>query len=455
MNDQFVVEVSASGLGGVVDDSTSTADFKKGSAFAQENGAYVMVEEADPAMNSESQKLDVSQADLVVDSENDSYYFVFDSDAVSVEAEDEYTATFTLNESSAYIEDEDNVEEVSDSASFVERKVTFDAVTEDADDKKLLVYDLSDNKTVTVSGDSTVAPGTEFSLRVRSDGASPFLKSQQVTVQEDGSFAATFDMSNVEKSTEFTTQARGLSDEINSELNVEKATISASDATAQGTADTVTVDNVKLPQGGFVVVHAEDGSVLGVSDYLEAGQHSDVQVTLEEPLQIGEHSIDVMAHQDDGNSEFDSANADTPYTADGSPVTATATVTVEEPTYTVTVNVENADAAEVTLNGETKTAEGGAVTFEVQDGSYTAQVSADGYQDASADVMVDGADASATVMLEESQTGTQTTTDTPDDNTTDQPGNDDNTSDEKTPGFGIAAALVALAGAALLARRQD
>lgn len=53
-----------------------------------------------------------------------------------------------------------------------------------------------------LAGETDLPDGSELAIRLRASGDNPFLKSKQVTV-EDGSFAATFDMSEVPAGTEF------------------------------------------------------------------------------------------------------------------------------------------------------------------------------------------------------------------------------------------------------------
>ncbi|MFB6281184.1 MAG: PGF-CTERM sorting domain-containing protein [Haloferacaceae archaeon] len=102
--------------------------------------------------------------------------------------------------------------------------------------------------------------------------------------------------------------------------------------------ETVTVDSVTLPEGGFVTVHDASlqegnalGSVVGSSSYLEAGTHENVTVKLDDGIDSG--TLIAMPHRDtDGDRiyEFVSSggNADGPYVRDGSPVTTAANVTV-------------------------------------------------------------------------------------------------------------------------------
>jgi hypothetical protein len=118
----------------------------------------------------------------------------------------------------------------------------------------------------------------------------------------------------------------------------ETAAVEFNNQTADG--ETVTVDSVTVPEGGFVAIHnlsLQDGntlgSVIGVSEYLETGTHEDVEITLFEGVEGTEFSqselknnanipLIAMPHSDtDGNEEYDfvasNGSEDGPYTADG------------------------------------------------------------------------------------------------------------------------------------------
>ena len=82
------------------------------------------------------------------------------------------------------------------------------------------------------------------------------------------------------------------------------ASTSISDQTSGG--QTVVVENVYLPEGGFVAIHdasVNNGgadvltSVRGTSGYLEAGNHSNVTVVLDEPLEE-DQTLVAMPHRD-------------------------------------------------------------------------------------------------------------------------------------------------------------
>ncbi|MFC6726600.1 ferritin-like domain-containing protein, partial [Halobium palmae] len=121
------------------------------------------------------------------------------------------------------------------------------------------------------------------------------------------------------------------------------------DQTSDGSS--VTVASASLPEGGFVAIHDSSlldgnvlGSVVGVSEKLDAGTHSDVMVHLyaDVPGQDfgGQSSLEedqtliAMPHYDtNGNGTYDfvssGGEADGPYTKDGQPVVADAMITVE------------------------------------------------------------------------------------------------------------------------------
>ncbi|WP_080508432.1 DUF7282 domain-containing protein [Haloparvum sedimenti] len=115
-----------------------------------------------------------------------------------------------------------------------------------------------------------------------------------------------------------------------------QASVTFSEQTSGGS--TVVVDEVTLPEGGFVTIHDASladgnvlGSVVGTSQYLEAGTHENVTVELTDEVDDG--TFHAMAHQDtddDRQYTFVSSNGevDGPYTTDGDIVMDDANVTV-------------------------------------------------------------------------------------------------------------------------------
>ncbi|ADB58953.1 hypothetical protein Htur_0052 [Haloterrigena turkmenica DSM 5511] len=101
----------------------------------------------------------------------------------------------------------------------------------------------------------------------------------------------------------------------------------------RGDGESVTVDEVSLSEGGFVVVTGSDGETLAVSDYLEAGSHENVTVERTEDAQaelVGQLTATVHRDTTDDESfayEDSDGEEDRPYLEDGYPVSDTATVT--------------------------------------------------------------------------------------------------------------------------------
>ncbi|WP_290817256.1 hypothetical protein [Halovivax sp.] len=125
----------------------------------------------------------------------------------------------------------------------------------------------------------------------------------------------------------------------------------AAERTTDGTA--VTIDDVSLSEGGFVAVHDagwQDGervdSVIGVSEYLDPGDHEDVTVTLfadvpgvefdDDALGPGQHDLVAVAYHDvDDDGQFDyvatDGEDDPPYVRQGGePIADVVTATVAE-----------------------------------------------------------------------------------------------------------------------------
>ncbi len=146
------------------------------------------------------------------------------------------------------------------------------------------------------------------------------------------------------------------------------AAVSASAQASDG--HTVTVDRVDVSEGGFVTIHDASlfegdvfGSVVGTSDYLEAGTHTNVEIALDERLTASQ-TIVPMAHQDTNDNEMydfpaSEGEEDGPYTADGDAVVDTAKVTV--PASLATAD-QQSDGETVTVDSVTLH-DGGFVTI--------------------------------------------------------------------------------------------
>ncbi|WP_226042426.1 PGF-CTERM sorting domain-containing protein [Natrinema sp. DC36] len=282
------------------------------------------------------------------------------------------------------------------------------------------------------------------------------------------------------------------------------AAVSASAQVSDGT--TMTVDRVDLSEGGFVTVHDASlfegdvfGSVVGTSEYLEAGAHENVEIALDERLTASQ-TVVPMAHQDtNDNNKYDfpasEGDEDGPYTANGEAVVDTAKLTVPA---TVDATDQQSDGGTITVDSVTLH-DGGFVTVHdstLADGAVFDSVrgtsaylgpgthedveitlddplTADGDVFAMAHLDTDGdeaygflesdgaadgpyATAGRPIMSAASVTVDGEDTDGADgEQSMDEEAESEEMDDDSVPGFGITAALVALLGAAAIARRND
>jgi len=146
-----------------------------------------------------------------------------------------------------------------------------------------------------------------------------------------------------------------------------EASVSFSGGTSGGA--TVVVDEVTVPDGGFVTIHDSTltegntlGSVVGTSTYLEPGTHENVVVELDDDIDDG--TFHAMPHRDTDSDRaytFVSSNGaqDGPYTVDGAIVMENAEVTVSA---IVSASDQPTDGASVVVD-RVELSEGGFVTI--------------------------------------------------------------------------------------------
>ena len=280
-------------------------------------------------------------------------------------------------------------------------------------------------------------------------------------------------------------------------LQSDLANVAMSNISGPGTElNRVRVDEVYLPEGGFVEIHdstlATDGSVFGSvrghSGYLGTGVHWNVTFTLDDPVTANDTLL-AMPHRDTDNDQtydFVATNGseDGPYTnADGDPVVDSAELSLLDPVE-LRIDNQTGTGANVTVRSATLP-DGGFVAIyssNVSDSPFDAQFGNSSY-------LAPGTHRNVTVELNEAITENQTVfvlafRDTDGDRTYDFPatnGSDDGpyvdvngripfdraeytvardggslVGTSGQPGFGLAAALAALAmlGAALLLGRR-
>ncbi|WP_255195694.1 DUF7282 domain-containing protein [Halorarius litoreus] len=288
--------------------------------------------------------------------------------------------------------------------------------------------------------------------------------------------------------------------------------VTFTDQTSQG--DSVRVDSTTLHDGGFITIHGPSladgdafGSVLGTSDYIAPGTQQDINVTLDEPV-TSDATLFAMPHYDtNGNQQYDFVTSegaeDGPYTADGDIVFVSASVDVpargsvtfdDQTTTGDSLTIASAQLSEggfVTIHDATlldgatfDSVRGSSAYLEAgthedisvsldqpveESGTFVAMphldtndnqqydfVTSEGAEDgpyttSSGDIVLDDASVTYEAMDEADDSMEETASATEDSSM------DDGTtpSEGSGPGFGLAAALVALADAAFLALRRD
>ncbi|WP_415382209.1 PGF-CTERM sorting domain-containing protein [Halosimplex sp. TS25] len=350
--------------------------------------------------------------------------------------------SFKLNEMTFYEDGEPTQPDVGD-----EFEATLTIDTEQGEKTETTTFRIVEGKAVAVTpGDelrlqqseeaqvqfnSTLARGTAMSVRLVAtadngtvimdestgelglSGLGPQICCDGPSTAPWGTISANFDTSDLPVGTDVTAYASVVADlpdayetplvvqQIDGEIRAQPTgSVSVSDQSGSG--ETVTVDSVELSDGGFVSVHtgSPQGPTIGETDYLEAGSHEGLEVELSEPVEE-DTTLYVLVHQDTNfNEEFDFPAEDGAYQTDaGEPVSGSLAYTAES----------TATATPTATPSPTPTA-----------------------------------------------TATATPTDAPDDGGTATPTDEPpETTAGDGPGFGLAAALVALLAAALLGRRRD
>ncbi|SDC08153.1 CARDB domain-containing protein [Natrinema hispanicum] len=149
----------------------------------------------------------------------------------------------------------------------------------------------------------------------------------------------------------------------------------------ESTGEQVTIANVSLSEGGFVAVYdsadTDPDGVVGVSDYLEPGDHQNVTIDLDEPLAASGTLVAVPHHDTNDDETFQYVDADgevdVPYvTGAGAPVSDSAVVTLTDDT--------DADETDATLSVSDQEGSGETLTVDEANASvpYTVTASYDG-----------------------------------------------------------------------------
>ncbi|WP_128478716.1 DUF7827 domain-containing protein [Halorussus pelagicus] len=177
--DWAIVQVQASGLYSYVRNMPDLNDDSTGLSMSLTRLGGMNVPPTDVSLD---------RGRLVVDESNNQFFVVFDSERLEEGAR--YQANFTISGDNPYVT-EQNATSLVTNFTVVTRSASFDRPVEVPAGQ------------ATISGDSTLAPGSELNVEAVNTGQSPFLKRQGATVAEDGTWEASFDFSDVEPNTSF------------------------------------------------------------------------------------------------------------------------------------------------------------------------------------------------------------------------------------------------------------
>jgi hypothetical protein len=179
--DWAIVQVEASGLSSYVQNLSDFDDDATGVSMTLTDLG---------GRNVPPTEVSLDRGELFVDETGDRYFLVIDSNALEQGAT--YQANFTISEANPYVEAGNGTSYVTN-FTVVERNASFDDPVE-----------VPASSDATISGSSTVAPGTELTIEAANTQANPFLQRGTATVAEDGTWEVTLDLSDVAEGTNFT-----------------------------------------------------------------------------------------------------------------------------------------------------------------------------------------------------------------------------------------------------------
>jgi PGF-CTERM protein len=419
-NDYVVVKIAGDGLRTYLDGASTAADLDS------PTGVYFNVTHENPGINAQPEEYDLSNFEVVYnEDERAAYVFLSAADEMNFSAGDEVAVEYNVGEDSAHADRGAEPFALNTAFELVETNVMLD--NED-DDTPIQVAVSNESM---VSGTSTLAPGTEYTVLARSTGGdNPFLVDQDVVVQQDGTFAATFDFSENTAGHNFTVKVAG-QDWQNAQFYAEAPEPEPEPETYAVSVNATDADGSPVA-GATLTIEDADAAALenGTYDYtVTADNYEDVTGTL---------------------------------TVDGADQTVD--VSMELTTYALTVDVVDADGNAIENASLTVAGEEFESGSELTVGGYTVYANADGYEEASETVTLNDGDEQVTITLAaeepepteeptEPPATEEPTSEAPDNSSDDE--DDGDSSGETGPGFGIVVALVALVAAALLAARRQ
>ncbi|WP_435175666.1 BGTF surface domain-containing protein [Halorussus sp. AFM4] len=214
--DTVVVEAQVSGIHGYINNSIQKTAYGYGDDSAQNSFVYLNVTETNTGPNTVANTIYAGAADSTwYDAKNNTVYYAFKtgSDA-TLSSDTAYKADLKVKKSNNVFKNTQNA-----SATFSVEDQTMEITGLNSSD----VLEVEAGENATVSGETNLAPGTSVSVEVETEGQL-FTTSTKVT--KNGTFSATFDLSQFDAGTSLTrVYAAGgsTSDEVTDAVLVEAA----------------------------------------------------------------------------------------------------------------------------------------------------------------------------------------------------------------------------------------
>ncbi|MFC7204315.1 BGTF surface domain-containing protein [Haloferax namakaokahaiae] len=301
--DLAVIRLDEHGLESALNADNVTGD-------AASNGIEVSMTQLEEKMNKEEKTFLATPATgtwVVPDFENDVVYVVWDTSELPMDGEREaYEATVRLRGDENDLVEEDTVIGRT-KVTLIEQRVEIDVENE-------TIYPW-EPPTTNVTGETTLAPGTQLEIRARAPGQ-PFLKLIQVTVTENETFARSVEFEEDDRGLVFPLWIRQYRDSTEHTMRLydSNASLTFIDQETNGTY--ATLDQVNVSVGGFVRIETADEELLGTSDYLEPGSHENVVVEFDRRILTDTEALAIVYMDKERDQNFSMAD-DPPYRTNG------------------------------------------------------------------------------------------------------------------------------------------
>ncbi|MFC4407628.1 DUF7827 domain-containing protein [Haloarchaeobius iranensis] len=334
--DYLIHELDATGLEGVIEND-SNGIF---GVIGDNDGIYnvsLTVTEVEPARNQPARTVNINDTNTDVIAGEDVYYLITDTDDISaMPSHGEYEAEFMIAEESQLASADESVTATWELA---QRNIEIDTNDDD-------MVNVSAEDGETISGTSTLAPGTSLNIRVNGqDEGVAFLKPATATVQADGTWSTSVNFSDIAAGSEFTVNVNNGAATADGSVQeaAAPASFEVSDLSAPGTVmvgdevtATATVANNGGTEGTTTVEFTFGGDVLDSQEVtLAPGESTTVEFSITADVDADTYEHGISAGDSSQTAEI-TVEADTTPTP-----TETATPT---PTETATPTATQTDA---------------------------------------------------------------------------------------------------------------